>query len=113
MTTKLFLQVPNYYAFGATEVDCWANLRRISGRTKAQASVNTFFILEFPYGTEIKVDDVTGNWWASHKPIGLVNSNLEEDTRLRYRIMCKQGRKEHAQRVAVQEEAYRRASRGS
>lgn len=73
--TKVFLMVPNYFAIAPSLGEAYKRIRGLSGRGAVELRKHQFFALEFYHNTQIRVNEVTGSWWASDSPLKLVAHN--------------------------------------
>lgn len=87
-----FLMAPGYWSKASSPTACWQNLRRLSGRTKAEVRKQEYFMLEFAQDNlRIDVNEI-GAWYADGYPVRLVEHNGLDARRLRQLAeFCREG----------------------
>lgn len=79
--TKVFVMVPNYWAFQGSLEEGFKWLSRESDRSVKELRAGTHFALEFPADAKVAVDEVSGHWHSSRKALRLVSQkNMETET---------------------------------
>lgn len=87
-----FLMTPGYYAHGKSTTACWVNLRRISGRTKAEVRKQPYFMLEFAENNVPFTVNGLGQWRCPAYPVRVVEHHKQDPATLKqFAAWCKEG----------------------